>query len=144
MSEHPFGSPSCLKSQTHGGGGSVPLYRVRHPKPGLAVPLRTGTAHRTMPGVTRTGRSGLCGVDVPAQGRGWWHSWRRSPCPALQRWWHWQRPKVKSNHYPVGNLGKHGAALQEPLPSHFKERAGSARQRRQICCGLWLAQAWEV
>lgn len=51
---------------------------------------------------------------------------------------------MKSSHHLVGNLGKYGAALQEPLPSHFKEGAGSARQCRQICCGLWLAQAWEV
>lgn len=24
VSQHPFGSPSCLKSQTHGGGGQFP------------------------------------------------------------------------------------------------------------------------
>ena len=47
------------------------------------------------------------------------------------------------NHHLVGNLGKCGATLPELLPPRFKESTDGIRQHRQLCCGLWLAQAWE-
>ena len=47
------------------------------------------------------------------------------------------------NRQLVGNRGKCGATLPESLPPHFKESTGGIRQCRRLCCGLWLAQAWE-
>lgn len=74
------------------------------------------------------------GLAVPWAGEGW-----LTPQPC----WQAQGHGAMCDHYLVGNLGKCGATLPESLPPHFKERTGGIRQRRQLCCGLWLAQAWE-
>lgn len=64
-----------------------------------------------------------------------------SPCLGPQCCW--QKHGAMRDQNLLGNLGKCGAALPESLPPHFKESTSGIRQCGQLCCGLWLAQAWE-